>query len=273
MSPVWQWVIGLALALVVLKLLVLWLQPRLAFYPVPGPTPPPPGFTAFTTIAADGTTIGGWYSPIAAEGPVFLYTCGNAGNLTDRIELLREFADAGGSIIAFNYRGTGNSMGSPSEDGVYQDAEAVYSYLIDTLSVNSSRVVLWGHSIGGAVACELARRRPCAGLVLEATFRSAKIMAKRILPLLPLGWLMTYRLDNEATVPTLNVPILFVHGTADHVIPQTDSEILHGLARHSAGLWLVEGADHNDVYLVASGDYYRRLLDFGRTAISGRGTP
>jgi len=202
------------------------------------------------------------------SGPVFLYMCGNAGSLADRYELMRGMEASGGAVIAFNYRGSGTSAGSPTESGVYLDAEAVYDYLVDTLRVSSGRVVFWGHSIGGAVATELARRRPCAGIVLEATFRSAREMAGRILPILPVGWLMSYRLDNESTIPTLDVPILFIHGTADQVIPVEDSKLLHGLTRRPAGLWLVEGANHNDLHLVTGPEFYRRLLDFGEDAIS-----
>ncbi|MBD3299032.1 MAG: alpha/beta fold hydrolase [candidate division Zixibacteria bacterium] len=267
MTPILQWTIGLLLGIILLKLLVLWLQPRMAFYPIPGATPAPAPLADFTVTTSDGVDIRGWQSPIADTGPVFIYSCGNAGSLADRTDLLQSFVRAGGQIVAYNYRGTGSSEGSPSEQGVYADAEAVYGYVRDQLGVDSSRIVLWGHSLGGAVTTELATRRPCQGVVLEATFRSAKVMAGRMMPILPVSWLMTYKLDNETAVAQLDVPIFFIHGTRDPVVPIDDSEILHDLARHPFDLWRIEEAGHNDNYLVAGSEFFERIIGFGRDVV------
>ncbi len=267
MTPILQWTIGLLLGIIVLKLLVLWLQPRMAFYPIPGATPAPAPLTDFTVTTADGLDIRGWQSQVDDSGPVFIYSCGNAGSLTDRTDLLRSFVEAGGQIVAYNYRGTGSSEGSPSEQGVYADAEAVYDYVREQLGVVDNRIVLWGHSLGGAVTTRLATRRPCQGIVLEATFRSAKVMAGRMMPILPLSWLMTYKLDNEAAVAQLDVPIFFIHGTRDPVVPIDDSETLYGLAQHPVDLWRIEGAGHNDNYLVAGSVFFDRIIGFGRDIV------
>jgi pimeloyl-ACP methyl ester carboxylesterase len=272
MTIVIQWALGILIALGVLKLLVLWLQPRLAFYPVPGPTPAPPPFSAFEVQTSDGVRITGWRTDIPAGRPVLLYFCGNAGNLADRTELLTGFAHQDCAVVAFNYRGTGESGGRPSEAGVYRDAAAVCDYLTHELDVEPGRIVLWGHSIGGAIATHLAIRRDCAGLVLESTFRSAKVMAGRIMPLLPLGWFLSYRLDNEGNIPKTECPILFIHGTLDPVVPIDDSRRLHALAEAPADIWIIEGAGHNDNYVLAGEEFYRRICAFAASA-TGRQSP
>lgn len=270
MTQVLQWVAGLVIGVALLKLLVLWLQPRMAFYPIPGPTPPPEPLSQFTVTTVDGIEIRGWKSPLDEVGPVFIYSCGNAGSLADRDDLLRMFVRSGGQVVAYNYRGTGTSEGSPSEQGVYNDAQAVYDYVRDQLGVAEDRIVLWGHSLGGAVATELALRRPCRGLILEATFRSAKIMAGRMMPILPLSWLMTYRLDNEGAVPRLDVPIFFIHGTEDRVVPIDDSIALHQLARQPFDLWQIAGAGHNDNYIVAGDEFFDRIIGFGHDVVGAK---
>lgn len=263
-----QWILGLLLALALLKLVVVWLQPRLAFYPTPGPTPPPPGLEAFATETEDGIRITGWKSPLTSEGPVLIYFCGNAGNLLDRTFLLSQVVAHGGEVVAFNYRGYGLSGGSPSEQGVYRDAGAVYRLVTIDWGIDPGRVVLWGHSIGGAVAANLAASEPCAALILESTFRSAKAMAGRMMPLLPAGPFLTYQFDNESHVQTLQIPILFIHGADDHLVPPSDTHRLHALATGPKELWLVDDAGHNDLPDIAGEEYYARILEFAQRALT-----
>jgi fermentation-respiration switch protein FrsA (DUF1100 family) len=273
MTIVLQWTLGILIAVGVLKLLVLYLQPRLAFYPIPGRTPAPPPFSSFEVVTSDNVRISGWKTDMADDEPVLLYFCGNAGNLADRAESLTEFARQECSIVAFNYRGTGESGGRPSEKGVYRDAAAVYDYMTDVLRVEPERIVFWGHSIGGAVATHLATRRGCAGLVLESTFRSAKVMAGRMMPLLPLRWFLSYRLDNEGNIPKIECPILFIHGTLDPVVPPEDSRRLYALAQAPADIWIIEGAGHNDNYVFAGDEFYRRICTFAASATGVPASP
>ncbi len=265
-----QWILGVLLAAALLKLLVIWLQPRMAFYSIPGPTPAFAPFTDFKVTTSDGVRLTGWTTSLESDNPVLLYFCGNAGNLADRLTLLTLMASRSCEVVAFNYRGTGESQGRATETGVNRDADAVYDYLTQERGIPADRIVFWGHSIGGAVATELATRRPCAGLILEATFRSARIMARRMMPLLPVGLFLSYRFDNEGNIPKVTCPILFLHGTADRVIPVEDSQFLHGLAAHTEDLWLVEGADHNDNYEVAGEEFFGRLCSFAAKAVSSR---
>lgn len=264
MSIVIKWTLGILLALVLLKALVWWLQPRLAFYPRRGPTPAPGTFAAFEVTTADGETLHGWQLPADTNAPVVIYFCGNAGNLEDRSFLLSGFAGKGIGVVAFNYRGMGESSGSPSEDGVYSDAEAVYRHVTESQGIDPRRVVLWGHSIGGAVASWLATQKPCAGLILESTFRSAKVMAGRILPILPISPFLTYRFDNEQHMADLRVPVLLIHGLSDTIIPSGDSELLFTLAHDPKELWLIPQGGHNDLAETAGHTFYIRITDFAR---------
>ncbi|MEW5701153.1 MAG: alpha/beta hydrolase [Candidatus Zixiibacteriota bacterium] len=258
------WVVGIALLAVALKLTVRWVEPRVAFRPQTGATPPPPGFSSFSTATADGVRITGWHSRLPATGPVLLYFCGNAGNLADRTELLSAVALHGLGVVAFNYRGTGESDGSPSEAGVYLDAEAAHAYMTASLGVAPHRIVLWGHSIGGAVATELATRRPCAGLILEAAFRSAARMGQRIMFGLPVGWAMDYRFDNEANLAKLHLPVLIMHGTDDKTVPVEDASVLFAIAMGVKELWPIPGGRHNDLYQVAGENFFDRLAAFSQ---------
>jgi fermentation-respiration switch protein FrsA (DUF1100 family) len=273
MTILTQWILGAILAAILLKLLVIWLQPRLAFYSVPGPTIAPPPFSTFVVTTSDGVRLSGWTTSLTSGRPVLLYFCGNAGNLADRLGLLTLMASRPCDVVAFNYRGTGESQGRPTEKGVYRDADAIYDYLTKDRGINPHRLVFWGHSIGGAVAVELAKHRPCAGLVLEATFRSARVMASRMMPLLPVGLFLSYRFDNEGNIGSLQCPILLIHGTRDDIIPMADSEGLHTLAKSEKELWLVNGAGHNDIYEVAGNEFFERLSAFAVKAAGGEGTP
>lgn len=268
MTILW-WILGISVAVVALKLVIVWAEPYMAFVPSRGATPPPPGFSSLDLTTHDAIRLTGWRTDIPPEGPVFLYFCGNAGNLSDRREMMMSGADAELAIVAFNYRGTGESQGRATEAGVYGDAEQIHDYVVKSLSVDPQRIVLWGHSIGGAVAVELASRRPVAGVVLEGTFRSGLVMAKRMLPFLPVAWFMTYKFDNEARIGRLQSPVLLIHGSQDFTIPATDSESLFDLAKGEKELWIVEGADHNNIYEVASDSFFSRLSHFGqRVAVS-----
>jgi fermentation-respiration switch protein FrsA (DUF1100 family) len=262
MMTMLSWLAIVVVGLVVLTVLIRWAERQAAFHPSPGPTPPPQPFQRFEVTTADGVQLVGWHADVDPEQPTLIYFCGNAGNVGDRADLLSGVVGRGLGIAAFNYRGTGESAGQPSEDGVYRDAEAVYDFLVESQGADSSRIIFWGHSIGGAVASELASRRPCSGLILESTFRSAKSMARRMLPWFPAGPFMTLKLDNEAALSRLELPVLLIHGTVDPVVPVSDSKALYEKAPGQKDLWLVEGAEHNDVYLVAGESFYRRITGF-----------
>ena len=117
--------------------------------------------------SADGTKLFGWYVEARADTGVLLWCHGNAGSVIHRLENLRELYRLGLSIFIFDYRGYGRSQGKPSEDGLYQDAIGAYDYLTRVRQIRSERIVVFGRSLGAAIAADLVSQKPAAGLILE----------------------------------------------------------------------------------------------------------
>ena len=123
------------------------------------------------------------------------------------------------NLFIFDYRGYGRSEGEPDEAGIYLDSQAAYDWLVNIKKTLPQKIVLFGRSLGGICAVEIAAKNPAAGLILESVFPSARRMAQKIFPFLPLGWAIKSRLDAIAQVPGLKLPKLFLHGTQDEVVP------------------------------------------------------
>lgn len=128
--------------------------------------------------SADGTKLFGWYVEGPADRPVILWCHGNAGNIINRLENLRALHRHGLSVFLFDYRGYGRSQGRPSEEGRYQDAIGAYDYLTRVRMIRLERIVLFGRSLGAAVAAELAVQKPAAGLILESCFPSIEAVGR-----------------------------------------------------------------------------------------------
>jgi hypothetical protein len=161
------------------------------------------------------------------------------------------------NVLAVDYRGYGKSEGSPDETGVYRDADAAYDYLIRERHIQPKNIVVFGHSLGGAVAIDLASRRECGGLIVQSSFTSAKDMARRMF-LIPLfEYLFKSQFDSLAKIRQVRAPILIVHGTRDEVVPFSMGQRLFAAAPEPRFLFPVEDAGHNNLVEVG-GD---RLLD------------
>jgi len=225
--------IGIVAAAVVLYagflLLLRLAEPRLVYAPGPAThlTPPPaelglaPERVAFES--ADGVRLVAWVirAPRETGGRWLLICHGNGGNLS---EAGRPFHYAGLralglNLLVFDYRGYGESGGTPSERGLYQDADAAWRYLTDTLRVSPERIVLFGHSLGSAVAVELATRVPAAGLILEGALTSVTERAQEAYPYVPVRWIARSRYPSIERIGRLTLPKLFLHARADEVIP------------------------------------------------------
>ncbi|MFO0716098.1 MAG: alpha/beta hydrolase [Nitrospira sp.] len=212
--------------------------------------------------AADGTKLFGWYAENAATSAVLLWCHGNAGNMTHRLENLRALYRLGLSVFLFDYRGYGKSQGRPSEEGLYRDALAAYDYLTNVRRVRPERLVIFGRSLGGAVAGELATQRPAMGLLLESCFPSIEAVARHHYLGLPVHWLLgaTFRLEDR--LPHLSLPKLFVHGDRDDIIPIALGQRAYAAAKAPKELYVVQGADHNDVPSVGGRAYFATLSAF-----------
>ncbi len=200
-----------------------------------------------------GDKVHAWWAPgPTPDAPVLLYLHGARWNLTGSVTRIPRWQRMGFAVLAIDYRGFGKSEGDmPSEASVYADAQAAWDH-VRTLAPGAKRF-LHGHSLGGAVAVEMAKRNPDAsGLILEATFTSIPDMVKETkYGWLPVSFLITQRFNSLDKIDDIRMPTLFVHGTNDAIVPVWMSERLHAATKAPKKLVIVEGGNHHNLTSVA----------------------
>ncbi len=194
---------------------------------------------------ADGERVIIWHLPPRDGKPVFLYFHGNGGSLSWRDARFRALVADGSGLVALSYRGYGGSSGRPTEKGLVEDAAAAYAFAVARYP--AERIVLWGESLGSAVALALAAEKPVGHLVLEAPFTSAADVAARYLWFLPLWLFMKDQFRSDLRIGKVTAPVLVVHGENDAIVPVTLGERLYSLIRAPKRLVRVAGAGHNDL--------------------------
>jgi len=205
----------------------------------------------------DKVRVNAWYLPNPASEKVLLWFHGNAENIGHGLEHLRFYSRLAVNVFAVDYRGFGKSEGSPDETGVYRDADAAYDYLVRERHIQPKNIIVFGHSLGGAVAIDLASRRECGGLIVQSSFTSAKDMARRMFRIPLFEYLPKSQFDSLVKIRRVRAPILIVHGTRDHVVPFSMGQRLFAAAPEPKFFFPVEDAGHNNLVEVG-GD---RLLD------------
>ena len=219
--------------------------------------------------AKDGTRLFGWFLAAPGEGsaPVLVWAHGNAGNITHRLDPLAELYRRGLSIFLFDYRGYGRSEGVPSEEGLYLDGLAAYDHLVNQRKLSPDRIIAYGSSLGAAVAGELARQRPLAGLILETPFPSVEAVARSAFRGLPAHLFVRARFELARRLKEVRVPVLVLHGDRDSMIPFELGRAVFDAANEPKEFVTVRGADHNDLHLVGGEIYYEALLRFARKVV------
>ena len=211
----------------------------------------------------DGTQINGWFIPSTGAKRTILWFHGNAGNISHRVDNIRKLHDRiPAHIFIIDYRGYGRSHGSVSEDGTYEDARAALAYLESRPDVDPKGLIVFGRSLGAAVAVELAMRQHPRALILESPFTSIKAMAKTILPFIPIGPFLGIRYDNLEKIQNIRVPLLILHGDRDTVVPYDQGHELFTAAPEPKSFYTITGAGHNDTYLVGGKEYFETLANF-----------
>lgn len=210
----------------------------------------------------DGEELHGWWIPHRRARGTVLYCHGNTGSLAHQIGDLRYLRRLGVNLFAFDYRGYGRSTGKPTEEGLYRDVRAAYGYLRQTVGIGWRQILLFGHSLGGAVAIDAATECPAAGLVAQATFTDVRDAARGIFPSLPVHLAARRQFRSIDKVGRLELPVLFVHGEEDGTLPPELGRRLHEAAAEPKGLYLIPNAGHNDLHRHGGWRYLRRLSRF-----------
>ncbi len=235
---------------------LLWAFQRNLIY-LPGGGPVPPAAAALTgahdvrLTTADGLSLAAWYLPGGqSDAPAVLVANGNGGHRGLRAPLARALADAGLSVLLFDYRGYGGNPGEPSEEGLALDVRAARSYLLEEEGVPPHRLVYFGESLGAAVVTELATEHPPAGLVLRSPFADLASVGSHHYPFLPVRLLLRDRYPVAEHVARVRVPTTVVYGGGDTIVPPEQSRAVAAAAARLHRVVEVPGADHNDAVLL-----------------------
>ena len=208
----------------------------------------------FDTV--DGLRLHGWFVPGAGRITI-LWCHGNAGNIGDRLHNMKLLHDRlGVNIFIFDYRGYGRSQGRPTEEGTYRDARAALAYLHSRPDVDKDAIVIFGRSLGGAIAVDLASKYPCVGLILESTFTSL-VDIFELPPAIP-----PIKYDSMAKIKRVKVPLLMLHGNRDDVVPFESGCSLYLAANQPKKFCAIDGAGHNDTYIVGGDGYFAAIEEF-----------
>ena len=252
--------------------IVLWtqLEKRFVFFPVAEllytPNDVNLEYEDVRIQTSDGLALQGWFIPGKAEtgsNVTWLWFHGNGGNIGHRIgELALAHHRTEANIFIFDYRGYGESEGVPSEKGTYLDSHAVMEYLSSWSDVDPGRIVYLGHSLGAAVAVELALTQPPMAMVLVSPFASVRDMANLTLPFPPIGWLVRNHYDSISRIQQLDVPVLVLHGDQDETVPINQGRKLYRAANQPKRFQVLEGAAHNNTFEVAPVQYWGTIEAF-----------
>jgi fermentation-respiration switch protein FrsA (DUF1100 family) len=221
---------------------------------LPDRTPPDPAVLGLantevvTLDSEDGLKLAHWYHPPAdGEAPVVVVFHGNAGNIGHRVPRYSYVAAAGIGVFLMEYRGYGGNPGKPSEAAITADARAVLDYL-GARGVRPDRIVLYGESLGCAVAIKMAAERPVAGVILESPYTSIAEVAQSHYWYLPAKWLVLDKWDAAARISQVSAPLLAIHGERDKIIPFRYGRRLFELAPGPKASLFLPASGHNDLY-------------------------
>lgn len=256
---------GLYLALVVLVYLM---QNRMVFMAdMPGrqleASPADMGF-AFEDVwltTTDGVRIHGWFTPAPEARGTLLFFHGNAGNISHRLDSIAIFRALGLNTLIIDYRGYGQSEGKPSERGTYRDARAAWDYLVEKMGIEPGEIIIFGRSLGAAVASSLAAETTPVTVILESSFSSALNMATRIYPILPVRFLLSMRFPVEDNVAKFSSPLLVIHSKDDEIIPYDMGQSVFAAAPEPKQMLTIRG-DHNGGFLLSRDIYMSTLNEF-----------
>jgi dipeptidyl aminopeptidase/acylaminoacyl peptidase len=260
----------LALGYAALCLIVALSRNRIVFPIRGGPAGDPRRFgigdgELVTILTADGARLGGWFLPPAeptpAPWPAVLWFHGNGETVRGLAPVIRELRPAHAGMRVVDYRGYGESTGHTTIPGTLTDAEAAWAWLAQRSDVDTTRVVIYGRSVGSGPAAWLAAHHTPAGLILESAFTSLRAMAAVHYAIFP-SFLAGSGYDNLSAVRRVRAPALFMHGQTDDIVPIAMGRALAAAAGGPAEFWEIVGAGHNETYDADLEGYARRFKTF-----------
>jgi len=218
----------------------------------------------------DNVNLSAWLVPaqdndLIGKGMI-LFCHGNGGNISNRISYLPIFKDLGLATFLFDYRGYGKSEGQPSEEGTYKDVEAVWQYLTQERKIPPQKIIIYGESLGGAIASYLAQNQEnsqnkAAGLILASTFTSVSDRASELYPFLPIRFLSKFSYNSIERLPKIKIPTLIIHSTEDEIIPFRHGEKNFQAANQPKKMVKLRG-DHNGGFLDSLETYRNGINEF-----------
>lgn len=250
----------LLIAYLALGVALYFMQPRFTYGPTRevSYTPDELGldFEEITLKTADGIQLSSWYVPAENSGLTVLFCHGNGGNMTHRLDSINILHNLGLSCFIFDYRGYGDSEGKPSEEGTYLDAMAAYNWLTKVRNVPANRIIIFGRSLGGSIAAQLAGKVDAGALVIESGFTSYVDMGRKFYPYMPVRWFARFSYSTIDYIRKVRCPVLIIHSRNDETVPfEFGWELYEAANEHKEFVELF--GSHNDSFLVSSEIYNR----------------
>lgn len=241
-------------------------QPEMVFFPLKELRDAPGNWgldyedVTFSTLDKSAD-LKGWFIPNNGASKTLLFFHGNAGNISHRGESIKIFHNAGVNVLIIDYRGYGLSTGTPNEQGIYDDARSAWHYLTTTRGIPEKDIIIFGRSLGGVVATQLASEVSAAGLIIESVFSSAKDVARKLMPYLSYLVYLRYAFDAEQTIKKVRMPVLILHSPADDIIPFRMGKKVYDAASEPKTFYEMRG-DHNAGFLESQPEYQKELEKF-----------
>lgn len=259
-----------------LLLLVFFAQSHLIYFPQVARnlviTPAQEGldYESVTITTADNEALHGWFVPASSTAKVtILFFHGNAGNISHRMDYLLTFHRLGYNTFIFDYRGYGKSSGSPSESGTYQDASAAWQYLTEEKAIPPSEIVLFGESLGGAIAAWLATQHEPRALVMASTFTSIPDLAAELYPFLPARLLSRFQYSTIDYLQSITCPVLIAHSPQDEIVPFSHGQALFQAASEPKQFLTLQGG-HNVGFIFTRKEWAMSMDEFIRAEWEAR---
>lgn len=245
-----------------LAILLYIFQPKLIFFPHAELEATPAlislNYEDVNLTTSDGEVLNAWWIPHPEPRATLLFLHGNAGNISHRLDSIHIFHQLGLSVLIIDYRGYGKSTGTPSESGTYIDAETAWHYLIKEKNIESNNIIIFGRSLGGAVAVWLAEQHPSAGIIIESSFTSVADVGKHYYPYLPTNLLTRIKYPSIERIAKITTPMLFIHSKDDEIIPYRFGKQLfnHALKETTTTKSFLDiRGGHNEGFLISEKQY------------------